>query len=80
VNGNIILLPIYVIKARRGTVLPLRCNTESSDSRLTLLVRCSLHSSGDFLEKKCVDIRRPLTLWLLQGLNVVESLAFVFDL
>lgn len=42
-NGDIFLLPLYVLKARRGTVLHLRSNTGSSDSRLDLLVRCSLH-------------------------------------
>jgi hypothetical protein len=42
-NGDVFLLPLYVLKARRGAVLPLRFNTESSDSRLDLLVKCSLH-------------------------------------
>jgi hypothetical protein len=42
-NGDIFLLPLYVLKARKGTVLLLRCNTESSDNCLDLLVRRSLH-------------------------------------
>jgi len=84
-NGDIFLLPLYVLKARRGTILPLRCNTENNDSRLDLIVRCPLQLMSYTVpeiswRKKCVDIRRPLTLWLLQGLKVVESPVFVFDL
>jgi hypothetical protein len=83
-SGETLLLPLYFLKARRGTVLPLNCNTECSDSSLGSLSQMFfapdvVYSSGDFLEKKCVDIRRSLTLRLLQGLNVVGSPVYVLD-
>jgi hypothetical protein len=57
-SGDILLLPLYVLKARRERVLPLRCNTEGSDSSPGSLCEVFsapdvVYSSGDSGEEMC---------------------------